>query len=45
MQPFTGDFQVTSPTEWQSGGRLVVRQTYPLPVSILAIIPEVSVGD
>jgi hypothetical protein len=45
MQPFTGDFQVTIPTEWQSGGRLVVRQTYPLPVSILAIIPEVSVGD
>jgi len=45
MQPFSGDWQVNIPTEWNRGGRLFIRQSYPLPCTILAIVPEVSVGD
>ena len=45
MQQFSGDWQVSIPTEWNRGGRLFVRQSYPLPCTILAIVPEVSVGD
>jgi hypothetical protein len=45
MQPYSGDFQVAIPTEWNRGGRLFVRQGYPLPCTVLAIVPEVSVGD
>ena len=45
MQPYSGDWQVTIPTEWNRGGRLFIRQSYPLPCTVLAIVPEVSVGD
>lgn len=45
MLPFTGDFALKIPTEWSLDGRLFCRQTYPLPVTILALIPEVAVGD
>jgi hypothetical protein len=45
VQPFNGDWQVNVPTEWNRGGRLFVRQGYPLPVTVLALVPEVSVGD
>ena len=45
MQAFSGDWQVSIPTEWNKGGRLFIRQSYPLPCTILALVPEVSVGD
>jgi hypothetical protein len=45
IQPYSGDWQVTIPTEWNRGGRLFIRQSYPLPCTVLAIVPEVSVGD
>ena len=45
MQPYSGDWQVAIPTEWNRGGRLFIRQSYPLPCTVLAIVPEVSVGD
>jgi hypothetical protein len=45
IQPFSGDFQVNIPTEWQRGGRIFIRQSYPLPCTILAVIPEVVTGD
>ena len=45
MQPYSGDWQVSIPTEWNRGGRLFIRQSYPLPCTILAVVPEVSVGD
>ena len=44
MQPFDGDFAVTVPSEWNTDGRLFVRQTYPLPCTILDLIPEVNPG-
>ncbi len=45
LQPYTGDWQVTVPSEWNRDGRLFVRQSYPLPCTILDLIPEVNVGD
>ena len=45
IEPFSGDWQITVPSEWNRDGRLFVRQRYPLPATILDLIPEVSVGD
>jgi hypothetical protein len=45
MQPYSGDWQVSIPTEWNRGGRLFIRQSYPLPCTILAVVPEVVIGD
>jgi hypothetical protein len=45
MQPFSGDHAVTIPSEWNRDGRLFVRQRYPLPATILDLIPEVAVGN
>jgi hypothetical protein len=45
VQPFSGDWQVSVPSEWNRDGRIFVRQTYPLPATVLDLIPEVNVGD
>lgn len=45
MQPYDGDWQVGIPSEWNRDGRLFVQQAYPLPCTILDLIPEVNVGD
>lgn len=45
LQPYQGDWQVAIPSEWNRDGRLFVQQSYPLPCTILALIPEVAVGD
>lgn len=40
----TGDIRVVLGGGYSNGGRLAVRQTDPLPITISAIIPEISVG-
>ena len=40
----TGDIRVTMPSKWSSSGSLFYRQDDPLPMTLLAVIPEVSVG-
>lgn len=42
---FTGDRRVTIPTQFDVAGQVYVEQDYPLPATILALLPEVSVGD
>lgn len=44
MQPYSGDWRVTIPSEWNTDGRLFVRQGYPLPVTVLDLIPDVAPG-
>jgi len=44
MQPFSGDYDVTIPSEWNRDGRVFVRQPYPLPATVLDLIPEVDLG-
>ncbi len=42
---FTGDVRIGVPSDWQTGGQAAIQQTYPLPVSVLALIPEYQIGD
>lgn len=38
----TGDKRVTFTPDWNKEGRICIRQPYPLPMTLLAIIPEVT---
>lgn len=44
VSTLTGIADVLIPATWNKEGRVFVRQSDPLPLSILAVIPEVSVG-
>ena len=44
LAPFTGDWVVSVPGEWDRDGRLVVRQRWPLPCTVLDLIAEVVPG-
>ena len=41
----TGDKRITLKPDWNSNGRLFLRQPYPLPLTVLAIIPDIDVGS
>jgi len=41
----TGDIDVTLKPAWNSNGRILIRQQNPLPMTVLAIIPDIEVGD
>lgn len=41
----TGDKKITLKPNWNTNGRMLLRQVYPLPMTILAVIPDVLVGD
>lgn len=43
-QLFTGDKQVTIDQRWGSNSQVSIRQKYPLPLTVLAVIPEVVIG-
>jgi hypothetical protein len=45
IQPFTGDQQLPLDSTFDAQGRLCWRQDYPLPATVLGVIPEVVVGD
>jgi len=40
----TGDIKVTLPSTWAAEGSLFYRQDDPLPMTLLAVMPEVSIG-
>ena len=42
---FTGDKHITIDPTWRSNGRVFIRQIYPLPMAITAIIPELNIGE
>lgn len=42
---FTGDARILLPGDWNEQGMLAVQQIYPLPMNLLAVIPEISLGD
>lgn len=41
----TGDREVRLQPDWKANGRIFLRQNQPLPMTILAIIPDIEVGD
>lgn len=44
-QLLTGDVEVALMPHWNSNGRVLLRQPYPLPMTVLAIIPDIQVED
>lgn len=42
---FTGDIRVNVPAEWKKPAQVAVEQNYPLPLNILATMPERQDGD
>ncbi|KAB0670349.1 hypothetical protein F6V30_09355 [Oryzomonas sagensis] len=42
--PVTGAFEVLIPAAWDKNGTITVRQADPLPLAILALIPDVTLG-
>ena len=44
VELLTGIAEIRIPSNWNKGGRVFVRQSDPLPLSILGVIPDVSVG-
>lgn len=42
---FTGDHRILLPGDWDEKGQVAFSQTYPLPMNLLACIPELTVGD
>lgn len=40
----TGDKDFPVPSDWNTNGRLFIRQRYPLPMTILAVIPDIQIG-
>lgn len=43
--PFTGDRRVVMPPDWNVPGQVCAEQVDPLPATILALIPELTIGD
>jgi hypothetical protein len=41
---FTGDFKLSIPPSWGRSGSIVLQQRDPLPLTVLAVIPEVDIG-
>lgn len=41
---FTGDFSITPTGDWTRGGTVFIKQTDPLPMTILAIMPDLALG-
>lgn len=44
IQEYTGDISITPAWDWNANGRMFVKQFDPLPMTILAIMPDVTVG-
>lgn len=44
IQLYTGDLDITPMWDWSRGANVVVKQFDPLPMTILAVMPEVTIG-
>lgn len=44
VQMLTGQAEITIPNSWSSKGRVFIRQSDPLPLTILGVIPEATFG-
>jgi hypothetical protein len=42
---FTGDLRINLPGDWAKPGQVAIQQQNPLPLQVLALIPELTVGD
>ncbi|WP_223513980.1 hypothetical protein [Pseudomonas sp. GL-R-26] len=44
LDPLTGQTEIIISNDWQGKGRVFIRQSDPLPLTVLAVIPEVTIG-
>lgn len=44
IQAYTGDIELNPEPAWTNGGNIVVKQFDPLPMTILAVMPDVTLG-
>lgn len=44
LSMITGQVEISISNVWKGKGRIFIRQSDPLPVSVLAVIPEVTIG-
>ncbi|QLG93706.1 hypothetical protein HZF02_17880 [Pseudomonas yamanorum] len=44
IELLTGQAEIPISNDWQGKGRVFIRQVDPLPLSVLAVIPEVTIG-
>ncbi len=44
LEPLTGQAEIIIPNNWEEKGRICIRQSDPLPLTVLAVIPEVTFG-
>ncbi|MER9452076.1 hypothetical protein NKI93_31555, partial [Mesorhizobium sp. M0254] len=44
IQLYTGDIRITPHWDWSDGGNMWVKQFDPLPMTILALMPDVTIG-
>jgi hypothetical protein len=44
-QLLTGDRDIVIPSDWNGGGRVFLRQIYPLPLTITAIVLDLDIGS
>lgn len=44
IELLTGQAQIPIPNDWMGKGRIFIRQADPLPLTVLAVIPEVTFG-
>jgi hypothetical protein len=45
IEPVTGDQRIIMDPSWNVEGQICIRQDYPLPATVLGVIPEIVVGD
>jgi hypothetical protein len=41
----TGDLSMSIKPVWNTNGRVFIRQSNPLPMTILAVVPDVTIGS
>jgi hypothetical protein len=41
---YTGDFPITPTGDWTRGGTMFIKQSDPLPMTILALMPDLALG-
>ena len=42
---YTGDIQMNLGSTWDTKGQILIQQDYPLPATVLGVVPSVVVGD
>ena len=45
VELYTGDQRIIMDPLWQTQGQICIQQDYPLPATVLGVIPEIVVGD